>query len=341
MVIYRKLGKSGITVSSLGLGGSTLGGGLYFRDESEVLRIIDAACDAGVSFFDTSSSYGRGNSEKIIGKALARRRDKVVIATKGGATMSRLGGLALDLRPILLPLRPILRRFRRELNVIRDHHKAYHHTPDSMRRHLEGSLRRLRTDYVDLYQFYNVTESALQRDDLFDVMMRFKEEGKIRACGLTVIFPDPIFDALRFEELETVQFAISLLDRVAARKFLPLAIERRIGVIARSPLAQGFLAGVDGHVTGYETSHSSMDQLEVRAAQGRKLRVLAGDRRTMAQTALRYCLQLDGVSTTIFSVTSQAELEENLGALDSPSLTDDELRLIDDLVPAVPATESH
>ena len=196
-MIYKKLGKSGITVSSLGLGGSTLGGGLYFRDESEMLRIIDAACDAGVNFFDTSSSYGRGNSEKIIGKALARRRDKVVIATKGGATMSRLGGLALDLRPILLPLRPILRRFRRKLNVIREHHKAYSHTPDSMRRHLEGSLRRLRTDYVDLYQFYNVTESALQRDDLFDVMMRFKEEGKIRACGLTVIFPDPIFDALR------------------------------------------------------------------------------------------------------------------------------------------------
>jgi len=332
------LGKSGLTVSVLGLGGSTFGGGLYFRDESEMLGIIDAACDAGINFFDNSNSYGRGNSERVIGKALARRRDKVVIATKGGMVMSRLGGLALDLRPLLLPLRPILRPFRRNLNVMRDHQKVYSHTPENMRRHLEGSLKRLRTDYVDLYQFYNVTESALQRDDLFDVMMRFKEEGKIRACGLTVISPDPIFSALRFEELQSVQFAISLLDRVAAREFLPLAIERQIGVIARSPLAQGFLAEVDGHVMGYETSHRSMNELEVLATQGRKLRALAGEHRTMAQTALRYCLQLDGVSTTIFSVTSQAELEENLGALKCPALTDEELQQVEQLAPAPPAT---
>lgn len=337
-MIYTKLGRSGLTVSALGLGGSTFGGGLYFRDESEMLRIIDAACDAGISFFDTSNSYGKGRSEKIIGKGLARRRDKMVIATKGGMTMSRLGGLAIALRPMLLPLRPILRPFRRNLNVMRDHQKGYSHTPDDMRRNLEGSLRRLQTEYVDLYQFYNVTESALQRDDLFDVMIRFKEEGKVRACGLTVIFPDPIFDAIRFQELESVQFAISLLDRAAARRFLPMAIERQIGVIARSPLAQGFLTEADGHVMGYETSHCTMDQLQRRAAEGRKLRVLAGDDRTMAQTALRYCLQLDGVSSTIFSVTSQAELKENLATLDSPPISDEELKLIEDLAPEGPST---
>ena len=337
-MIYRELGKTGLKVSALGLGGSTLGGGLYFRDESEMLRIIDAACDAGVNFFDTSNSYGRGSSERVIGKGLSRRRDTVVIATKGGMQISRLGGLAMDLRPLLLPLRPLLRPFRRKLNVMRDHQKVYTHTPEAMRSHLEGSLRRLRTDYVDLYQFYNITESALQRDDLFDVMMRFKEEGKIRACGLTVIFPDPIFQALRFEELESVQFAVSLLDREAARRFLPLAKERDIGVIARSPLAQGFLTAADGHVMGYETSHRTMDYLQTRAAQGRKLRVLANDHRTMAQTALRYCLQLDGISTTIFSVTSQAELQENLGALESPELTDDELLEVERLAPAAPAS---
>jgi len=300
-----------------------------------MLRIIDAACDAGINFFDTSNNYGRGQSERVIGRGVASRRDQVIIATKGGMTMSRLGGLAMDLRPLLLPFRPILRRFRRSLNVMRDHQKVYSHAPNDMRRHLEGSLRRLRTDYVDLYQFYNIAESELHRDDLFDVMMRFKEEGKIRACGLTVIFPDPIFHALRFEELETVQFAISLIDRVAARRFLPLAIERGLGVIARSPLAQGFLTSADGHVMGYETSHRSMDQLRERAAQGRKLRALAGQNRTMAQTALRYCLQLDGVSTTIFSVTSLDFLEENLGALDCRPLSAEELRQVEELAPAV------
>lgn len=340
-MIYRKLGKSNLSVSILGLGGSTFGGGLYFRDESEMLRIIDVACDAGINFFDTSNSYGRGNSEKVIGKGLARRRDQVLIATKGGMTMSRLGAIAMDLRPILLPLRPILRPFRRKLNVMRDHQKVYSHTPENMRRHLEGSLRRLRTDYVDLYQFYNVAESALQRDDLFDVMIRFKEEGKIRACGLTVIFPEPLFHAFRFEELESVQFAVSLLDRDAARQILPLAMEHRIGVIARSPLAQGFLAGVDGHVMGYETSHRNTEQLEERAALGRKLRVLANDRRTMAQAALRFCLQLDGVSTTIFSVTSQRELEENLGALDAPPLTEEELAMVEELAAAPQAIPGH
>lgn len=338
-MIYRKLGRSGIEVSALGLGGSTLGGGLYFRDEREMRRIIDAACDAGVNFFDTSNSYGLGKSEKLLGKGLARRRDKVVIATKGGMNMSRLGSMAITLRPALLPFRPILRRFRRNLNVMRDHQKVHSYTPESMRRSLEGSLRRLRTDYIDLYQFYNVTESTLQRDDLFDVMIQFKDEGKIRACGLTVIFPPPIFDAPRHAGVETVQFAVSLIDRIAAQQFLPIALEHQIGVIARSPLAQGFLAGVDGHVMGYETSHQSMDQLQVRAAQGRALRVLASGNRTMAQTALRYCLQLDGIATTIFSVTSQESLAENLGALDCPPLTEDELRLVEKLAPVEPLSQ--
>ncbi|SLN61889.1 aldo/keto reductase [Oceanibacterium hippocampi] len=332
-MIYRPLGSTGIEVSALALGGSTFGGGLHFRDETAMRRIVDIAFDAGVTFFDTSPGYGHGNSERVFGRSLAARRDKVVIATKGGMTLSRLGALAMKLRPALVPARALLKRVRRELNLMRDSQQSYSYRPDDIRRHLEGSLRRLGTDHVDLYQFYNVTESAMARDDLFDVMSRLKEEGKIRAAGLTVVFPDGLGRAADLPGLDAVQFAISLLDRDGSATFLPVAIERRIGVIGRSPLAQGFLTSADGEVMGHETSHSTRDRLRERADCGKSLRVLARADRSMAQTALRYALDLDGISTCLFAVRSEAELRENLGVLASPPLSATDLAEVERLAP--------
>ena len=334
-MISRPFGDTGMTVSALGLGGSTFGGGLQFHDQKEIRRIIEAACDAGVTFFDTSPSYGGGASETVMGRALSDRRDKVVIATKGGVTMSRWGALAIRLRPFMRPVRSALSHVpRRKLNVMRARHTHYSYEPAEMRRQLEDSLRRLRTEYVDLYQFYNVTETALQRDDLFEVMSRFKDEGKIRTAGVTVVFPDPLFQAVRMEGVDAIQLPVSLLDREAGLDVLPAAAARGIGVIARSPLAQGFLTEEDGHVMGYETAHAPLARLQQRAAYGKKLRVLTREGRTMAQTALRFVLQLQGVSTVIFSVDSETKLVENLGALDSPPLSAEELASIDELAPA-------
>ena len=337
-MIHRPLGCTGISVSALGLGGSTFGGGLYFRDEAAMLRLIAMASDAGITFFDTSNSYGGGQSEEVLGRGLRTRRDRVVVATKGGLRMSRFGRLALRIRPLLLPLRQVLKHFRRQLNVMRDGQKGYSYTAAEMRSSLEGSLRRLRTDYVDLYQFYNVSTSAVERDDLFEVMLRCKEEGKVRACGLSVVFPEPLYRAHRFATLDTIQVGISLLDRSAVPTLLPLAAKRGIGVIACSPLAQGLLTSAAGHVMAYETSHQTMDQLIEKRRQANELRRLERPGRTLAQAALRYVLDLPQLSTTIFSVTSEAQLHENLGALDCPSLSERELAAIGRVVPTAPAS---
>lgn len=331
---YRPLGGAGLSVSALGLGGSTFGGGLYFNDRKAMRRIVEAACEAGVTFFDTSPSYGHGASETLLGEALACRRPEVVIATKGGVSFSRFASLSLKLRPFLKPIRGALRNARRRLNVLRAHETRYSYNPGEMRAQLEASLRRLRTDYVDVYQFYNVTASSLRRDDLFDVMERFKEEGKVRAAGVTVVFPEPVLDALELDAVDTVQLPVSLLDRVGTAAILARARERGTGIIARSPLAQGFLTANDGHAMGYETAHAPLAHLRTRAAFGRKLRALVREGRTMAQAALGYVLSLEGVSTVIFAVGSEAQLRENLGALQSPGLTAEELASIETLAPA-------
>jgi aryl-alcohol dehydrogenase-like predicted oxidoreductase len=335
-MIYRKLGRTHIMVSALGLGGSTFGGGLYFRDEAAMLRVVDTALEAGITFFDTSNSYGEGASEALFGKALRTRRSAVVLATKGGLNMSRFGRLAMAARPLLMPLRPVLRHFRRELNVMRDGQKSYSYTPAEMRRNLEGSLRRLQTDYVDLYQFYNVSASTVERDDLFDVMLRFKDEGKVRACGLTVVFPDPLEKALRYEALESIQLAANMLDHAVLRTIIPRAAARGVGVIARSPLAQGLLTNAEGHVMAFETSHRSLTELQGRRRQAEALRILQRPGRTLAQAALRYVLQHEGVSTVLFSVTSEAQLTENLGALECGDLEPQELAVVERSAAAAP-----
>jgi aryl-alcohol dehydrogenase-like predicted oxidoreductase len=324
---YRELGRSGIKVSCIGLGGSPLGGGLFQERESLALDLVRHAFDQGITFFDTSNNYGMGRSEEIIGEALHGRRDRAVIATKGGAAFTTTARIALALRPALRPLRAALQPFRRGLNLARDAHKRYDYSAAGLRRALEASLTRLRTDHVDIYQLYNPTPQTPDLDEAFETLDRFRQEGKARYVGLSVNRVSDASELLRRWRADSLQLPLSLLDQQGLDGQIERCAAAGIGVIARSVLGQGLLTNARGHVMADESSHYSVEELRTRRARRSRFESLVLPGRTLAQAAVRFALQQPGVSTALVAAVTIEQLEENLAALVAPSLTEQEMLL--------------
>ncbi|MDP9082922.1 MAG: aldo/keto reductase [Pseudomonadota bacterium] len=322
---YRELGRSGIRVSCIGLGGSPLGGGLFQERESLALDLVRHAFDRGITFFDTSNNYGMGRSEEIIGEALRGRRDRAVIATKGGAQFTAAARIALALRPALRPLRAALRPFRRGLNLARDAGKRYDYSAAGLRRSLEASLTRLRTDHVDIYQLYNPTPGTSGLDEAFETLDRFRQEGKARYVGLSVNRVSDASELLRRWRADSLQLPLSLLDQGGLDGQIERCAAAGIGVIARSVLGQGLLTNARGHVMADESSHYTVEALRTRRERRKHFESLISPDRTLAQAALRFALQQPGVSSALVAAVTIEQLEENLAALAAPALTQEEM----------------
>src|SRR5262249_22361453 len=159
-----------------------------------------------------------------------------VIATKGGGTWSRLDRALLHSRPLLRPFRRALGGARRSIKLAHARRKSYDYSADHLVRAVEGSLRRLGTDYIDGYQLYNPTVRELARFEACEALERLRSQGKILHYGITVYGLDDAFAALAHPSIETIQLAISLLDQSACTEFLSQARARNVRVIAASPL---------------------------------------------------------------------------------------------------------
>ena len=215
---YRQLGATGIRVSEIGFGAWGIGGDAKGAvaygpvDEDESRRALLKAVELGVNFFDTSDFYGFGHSEEVLGKALHPVRSTVAIATKVGF-----------------------------LNAAGEQDFSTAH----IERSLEASLRRLQTDYVDLYQLHSPPLGLLKSDGgIVNTLERLKSTGRIRAFGLSLRAPDDGLPAVRELGFECLQVNFNLLDqRAVANGLFDLCSERNVGVIVRTPLVFGFLTG--------------------------------------------------------------------------------------------------
>jgi aryl-alcohol dehydrogenase-like predicted oxidoreductase len=324
---YRLFGKTDLKVSEVGLGCSSLRGGLYHRDDQESIKTLFQAFDLGINFYDTSDNYSQGNSERLIGQAFKGKRDRVIIASKGGAVFSPLGRFALQLKPILRPMRHLLNLMRSYLHKMRDSEKSYDYSPKHLTEAVEGSLKRLQTEYIDLYQLYNPSSSILESGEVFDILDKLKIRGKIRYYGVSCVTIDDALLCLKHHGISSVQVTINLLDQEAITKLIPLATENKLAVIARVPLAQGLLTSLQ---IGTMAEHSARNRREFKDRKNRakKFWFLVKENRTMAQAALQFVLQLQGVSVVIPGIINRKQLEENLGALTASPLTSEELMKI-------------
>jgi aryl-alcohol dehydrogenase-like predicted oxidoreductase len=312
---YRTLGRTGIVVSEIGFGGwgigGTAGGAVSYgpADDAESIRSLHRAVDMGITFFDTSDLYGYGHSERLIGSALRQYRQRIVIASKVGM---------LDAS---------------------DHQDF---SPAHIRAALERTLERLGTDYLDVYQLHNPPVAVLDADgEALTELRRLKQEGKVRAVGISVRSPLEAAEAAVRLGAECVQLNFSVIDRRALDTgALEACASHGVGVIGRTPLCYGFLSGqLDAGVVFGEGDHrgrwSAAQRARWAAAPGHFERVRAREQQTPAQFALRFCLSFPAISTVIPGMLSVTEVEENaaassLGALSPADLEQTALACSDD-----------
>ena len=323
---HRRFGQTDLIVSELGLGCQSLGGGLYYRDDRESIRLIRLAIDSGITFFDVSDHHSLGRAELLLGRALKSSRDRVVVTTKAGFRYTELGALALRVRGLVRPVSPALRSMKRKLHRIRAATGRYDFSSNYLTRSVERSLARLQTDYVDLFQLYKPNAVQLERGDFYVTLERLKAQGKIRHYGIACARMQDAVTALQHAGNASVQLAINFLEQEAISEVLPLARDRRIAVIARHPRAIGLLT--DGHDDIMGDASAYEDQYGKRVRQAHKLSFLIRPGRTLAQAAITFVRHLAGVTVTLPRAVTVAELEENLGSLRLPPFTDAELHRI-------------
>jgi aryl-alcohol dehydrogenase-like predicted oxidoreductase len=324
---YNRLGHTDLRVSELGLGCQSLGGGLHHRDRKQSIALVRKAFDEGVTFFDTSDHYSQGLSEQWLGEALEGQRQKVILATKAGTRYTPLGSLAGRVRPILMPFRRQLRPLKVSIHRIRATRKRQEFSAPYLIRSVDNSLRRLNTDYLDLFQLHKPPANVLAADDWRETLERLRECGKIRSYGISCATVDDAVPCLDMPGIAAVQVGVSLLDQAAITKFLGRAEQRSLGVIVRNPRAQGHLTTELSDIMA-ETYAKSNAEVAERKQRAESFSFLASENRTLAQAALQFVLQLPGVTTAIPRAINVQQLMENLGALKAPSLTGAELARI-------------
>lgn len=292
---YRKFGSTGFQVSEIGFGAWAIGGDAHGNSygptqDDESLRAIKTALDLGCTFFDTADCYGYGHSEELLGQALKGWRDRVIIATKGGSDFYHA------------PPR---------LNFT-DAHLSFA---------VEQSLKRLGTDYIDLFQLHNPPFSVIERGRLFEPLEKLKAQGKIRFYGISIHDPAEGLLALKSGHPAAIQVVYNYLRRDAAEELFPRAIADGVAIIAREPLANGFLTGKytkDSIFPVGDIRHQwpSKHQTQIiNQVDDFSKRIAAGPL-TRAQAALKFVLSQPAVSAVIPGCKTVAQTEENFRTAD-------------------------
>jgi aryl-alcohol dehydrogenase-like predicted oxidoreductase len=305
---YKALGRTGLRVSTIGLGTMVHAGHFGPMNDQDSISAINAALDLGVNFIDTSDAYGAGYSETLLGAALKGHRQSVVLATKGGNIM-------------VGPSRG-KRNF----------------SPDYIDNVLHGSLKRLQTDWIDLYQLHNPDVETIERGEVWELLERRKREGKIRHYGVSINTMAEGIAAAKDGRAETIQVEYNLLQQEPAQEIFPLAQQAGIGIIARVPLRRGLLTG---KMTPADEKRFEGEDLRARSFKGEafvrelakveKLRFLVhGPIKTLGQAALAFCGAHPAVTVTIAGARDERQMREN-GAAGDLTLPPEDLERIAEL----------
>lgn len=222
-----QVGQSGIEVSRLGLGTWAIGGGSWWgdNDDAESIRTIHAALDLGINLVDTAPVYGMGHSEEVVGKAIHDRRNQVILSTKCGLMFDRTEG---------------------SYYFSRDGKEVYKNlTKGAIVDSVEQSLRRLKTDYIDILftHWQSVEPFIVPVEETMEALMLLKKQGKIRAIGGSNMSSWHIEEYIKYGELDIIQEKYNLMDTRVEEEVLPAALKHHITFQAYSPLEQGLLTG--------------------------------------------------------------------------------------------------
>jgi aryl-alcohol dehydrogenase-like predicted oxidoreductase len=310
---YRELGTTGMRVSEISLGTWAFGSEWGTVSEEDAYASLERAIDLGVNFLDTADVYGHGRSERLIGRLLRERpNDEVFVATKAGRRL--------------------------------DPHTPEGYDHDNLSSFVERSLRNLGVEALDLLQLHCPPTPVYRRDETFEALDRLVEAGKVKHYGVSVEKVEEARMALEYPGVKTVQIIFNIFRQKPAEEFFPLAEERKIGILARVPLASGLLSGKmrsdrefppDDH-RSFNREGQAFDRGETFAGvpfekgleAAEELEEFVPEGYTLAQLALRWILMHRAVSCAIPGAKRPEQIEDNLAAAEMPPLSEETMARI-------------
>lgn len=303
---YRTLGRTGWNVSAISYGAWAIGGDWGNVSDDESLAALNAALDNGVNFFDTADGYGDGRSEKLLARLKRERAEKFFVATKVGRRL-----------PKQIP-------------------EGY--TRENLVAWVERSLKNLETDALDLLQLHCPPTQVFYMPEVFGVLDDLVAQGKVHHYGVSVEKVEEALKAIEYPNVETVQIIFNIFRERPADLFFAQAQAKRIGILARVPLASGLLTGKMSRDTkftandhrNYNVQGASFDRGETFAGVDfetaldavEELRALVPQGWTMTQFALQWILMFDAVTCAIPGGKRPSQVQENCAAADLPALSD-------------------
>jgi aryl-alcohol dehydrogenase-like predicted oxidoreductase len=303
---YRELGRTGWKVSDISFGAWAIGGSWGTVDDGESLAALHAAIDCGVNFIDTADVYGMGRSERLIAQLKRDRKSEIIVATKAGRRLSP--------------------------------HTADGYNERNLTGFIEDSLRNLATDCLDLVQLHCPPTDVYYRPELFDVLDRLVTAGKLRYYGVSVERVEEALKAIEYPNVQTVQIIFNCFRQRPADLFFEQAARKRVGILARVPLASGLLSGkllrdsqfaaddhrqFNRHGEAFDRGETfSGVDYETGLAAVEELRGLLPEGVSMAQFALRWILMRDAVSCAIPGGKRAAQVQDNCAASELAPLSE-------------------
>ena len=315
---FRKLPRTDLVLSEVGFGVWTVGTNWWGKiEDADKAALLENAVEEGINFFDTADTYGDGFGEEVLATVLGHKRNDIVIATKFGYDI-------YDPTP-------------------RDGHKerAQKFDKEFVKYACEQSLRRLGTDYIDLYQAHNIKLADLERDELFEILEQLQFEGKIRhygvALGPDIGWVEEGEYTLTQRQVASAQVIYSIMEQDPAKHFIRLAEENEVGLLSRVPHASNTLTGeFDDGLPTFDAddhrAHRKNEWLEEAMRKVARVRFLVQeDTRTMAQSAIQFVLKQPSIISVLPNFTNLSELKEYTSALETPEISDEEQTKLDEL----------
>ena len=313
---YRELGRTGWKISEVSFGAWAIGGDAWGRtDDDESLRSLHRAVDLGVNFIDTADVYGDGHSERLVARLRRERTEEIIVATKAGRRLSP--------------------------------HVAEGFTRANLAAFVERSLKNLDADAIDLLQLHCPPSAVYDMPEVFGILDDLVAEGKLRHYGVSVERVEEALRAARYPNVQSVQIIFNMFRLKPAEEFFAVAREKRIGILARVPLASGLLSGKLTRESAFAaTDHRSYNRHGEKFDAGEtfsgvdydtgldavdELRPLVPAGATMAQLALRWILMFPEVTAAIPGARNSRQTEDNVLAADLPPLSDDAMRRVRDV----------
>jgi aryl-alcohol dehydrogenase-like predicted oxidoreductase len=322
---YRQLGKSGIKVSVIGFGAWTIALNWWGKeiDEDEAKRMLKKAYDLGINFFETGDMYGKGKSERLIGEVFKGMRDEIVISTKYGYDFESVDQIGHKELP---------QRFDPEFT---DHA-------------LNNSLKRLKTDYIDVYGLHNPKLNQIRDDTIFQTLEQKIQEGKIKTCqaalGPAIGWTQEGLEAMDRENISAIQTVYNILEQTPGNELMDKAVRKDVGVLVRVPDASGILTGkVDANTKIDEKDHRSVRKGEWIKASLKKVEQLRpiAERNglNITELAIKFILSKKGVTSVLPTVISTDEIEIFTAMSDGNYISESDMKEIDDLYNDWPSYE--